>query len=120
MGQVGLVRRRLVIARRGVRRGEDEPAHTRQTRRVEQTERLRDVDVEGAEGIGDGIGDPRPRREMNNRVHPRHRPRDGSRVRQWRVDELVRHAGEVRQPTDRQVVENPDALAALGEQPDEG
>ena len=58
--------------------------------------------------------------EMDNGIHPRHRPPDGGTVRERRLDELVRHAGEIRQPADRQVVENLDPLAAFGEQPDEG
>jgi hypothetical protein len=40
-------------------------------------------------------------------------------IRQPCPDELVRHPLDVGQPSDREVVENPDPITAFDEQPDE-
>lgn len=54
---------------------------------------------------------------MDDGGGPGDRVRNGRRVGQGRLDELVRDAGEVRSVTDGQIVEDPDPVAALGEQP---
>jgi hypothetical protein len=56
---------------------------------------------------------------MNDRIDPDDGLGNGRSIGQRGVDQLVGHAGEIRQPADRQVVENPDSIAPFDEQPDE-
>jgi hypothetical protein len=108
-----------VIAGGRVRRGEDESTSAGESGGIEDAKRLGDVDIERPERIADGIGDPRPRGEVDDRVDARDRLRHGCPIGQRGADQLVRHACEIGQPPDRQVVENPDPIAPFDEEPDE-
>ena len=119
MRQVCLVGRWFVIAGGCVRRSEDEPSCTGTPGRIEQPQRLGDVDLERPERIADRIGDAGPRREVDDGVDVGDRVGDDGRIGQPGLDELMRDAGEIRRAADRQVVENPDRVAAFDEQPNE-
>ena len=119
MGQVRLVGRWLVIAGGGIRRREDESAGAGQSGGIEHAKRLGDIDLERPEWIADGIGDPGPRGKVDDRIDAGDRLGDGGPIGQGGADKLVGHAGEVRHPADRKVVENPDSIAPFDEQPDE-
>jgi hypothetical protein len=119
MRQVGLVGRWFVIAGGCVRRGEDEPPRTGPSRRIEQPQRLGDVDLERPERIADRIGDAGPGREVDDGVDVGDGVGDDGRIGQPSLDELMRDAGEIRLAPDRQIVENPDGVAAFDEQPDQ-
>ena len=56
---------------------------------------------------------------MDDRVDAGDGLGDGRAISQWRPDERMRNAAEIRQPADRQVVENPDPIATLNKQPNE-
>jgi hypothetical protein len=117
--QVCLVGRWFVIAGGCIRRSEDEPSYAGPPGRIEQPQRLGDVDLERPERIADRIGDACPRREVDDGVDVGDRVGDDGRIGQPSLDELMRDAGEIRLAPDRQVVENPDRVAAFDEQPDQ-
>jgi len=119
MGQIGLVGRRLVIAGGRVRRGEDESTGAGESGGIEDAERLGDVDIERPERIADGIGDPCPRGEVDDRVDAGDRLRHGRPIGQRRTYQLMGHTGQIGEPADREVVENPDPIASFDEEPDE-
>lgn len=108
-----------MIAGGCIRRGEDEAPNARLPSGFEQSQRLGDVDVERAEGIADRIRDPCSGSELDDRVGARDCLRDGGTIRQGRSNQLVGNPVEVREPADREVVENPDSVTAFDEQPDE-
>jgi hypothetical protein len=119
MGQVGLVGRRLVVAGGRVRRGEDESTGAGESGGIEDAERLGDVDIERPERIADGVGDPGPSGEVDDRVDAGDRLRDGRPIGQRRSNQLMGHASEIGEPADREVVQNPDPIASFDEEPDE-
>jgi hypothetical protein len=82
---------------------------------VEQTERLCDVDFERAERIGDGVWDPGPCRQMDDRVDASNRFGDGHSVGKGSPEQVVRDVAEVRQPAEREIIEDSDAVAPLDE-----
>jgi len=115
MGQIGLVGGRLVIAGGGVRGRKDESPCPGQSCSIENAKRLGDVDLEGPERIADRVRDPGPGGEMDDRVDTGYGLRDSGSIGQRGTDKLMRHAGEIGQPADRQVVENPDPIAPFDE-----
>ena len=119
MGQVGFVGGGLVVAGCGVRRGEDESPCAGPPGGIEHAERLGDIDLEGPERIADRVGDAGPRGQVDDRVNTGDRLGDGGPIGQRGADEVMGHAVEIGQPADRQVVENPDLVAALDEEPNE-
>ena len=119
MRQIGLVGRRLVIAGGGIRGRKDESSCAGPSCRFENPERLGDVDLERAERIAHGIRDPGAGGEMDDRIDTGHGFGDGGPIGQRGANQLMRHPGEVGQPADRQVVENPDPIAPFDQEPDE-
>ncbi len=112
VGEVGLVARWRVVAGRGVRRGEHEPADPRQPGRLEQADRPGDVGLERAERVAHRVVDPGPRRQVDDGVGAVDRRADRVRIGQRAAHQLVRDAVQVGGLADRQVVEDPDAIAA--------
>jgi hypothetical protein len=109
-----------VVSRGGIRRGEHEAPDAREPGRVEQAKRLRDIRLERAEGVGDGIRDPGTGGEVDDGIDAVDGARDRRSVGQGPLDEVVGNARQVGAATDRQVVEDSDAILSLDQEPGQG
>ena len=114
MGKVGLVARWRMVAGGGVRRGEDEAPDAGQPGRSSKPDRPGHVGLERPERVAHRIVDPGPRRQVDDGVDAGDRRADRVRIRQRAAHEVVRHAVQVGGLADRQVVEDPDPVAARG------
>jgi hypothetical protein len=83
----GLVERRRRLAQHGVGRGEYEALDAGVPRRLEQVHRVPHVGLEGADRVGDGVGDPSAGGEVDDAGHAIEAPasRSPSSIRTWNI-----------------------------------